>query len=170
MMMIGAVAVVFYSISTLSNGLLQGINQLKAPVIHAVIALIAHIILLVVLMMFFRLNIYAVVIANAFFAFLVCVLNALSLRKYSGYKQEVVRTFLIPGICSAIMGLIAFLVYKGLYALSKSMIVALVAAIIIAVIIYAVFLLLLKGLTEEELARFPKGNLIIRVAKKFHLL
>lgn len=170
MMMIGAVAVVFYSISTLSNGLLQGINQLKAPVIHAVIALVAHIILLVVLMMFFRLNIFAVVIANAFFAFLVCVLNALSLRKYSGYKQEVVRTFVIPGICSAIMGVIAFLVYKGLYALSKSMIVALAVAIILAVIVYAISLLLLKGLTEEELKKFPKGNLIIRVAKKFHLL
>lgn len=170
MMMIGAVAVVFYSISTLSNGLLQGINQLKAPLIHAAISLVAHVVLLVILMMFFRLNIYAVVIANAFFAFMVCVLNALSLRKYSGYKQEVVRTFLIPALCSGIMGVVTLLVYKGLYAVSKSMIVALAVAVVVAVIVYAVSLLLLKGLTEEELQKFPKGNLIIRVAKKLHLL
>lgn len=170
MMVIGAIAVVFYSISTLSNGLLQGINQLKAPVIHAAISLVAHVVLLVILMMFFRLNIYAVVIANAFFAFMVCVLNALSLRKYSGYKQEVVRTFLIPAICSAIMGVVTFFIYKGMYALSKSMTVALVVAVVIAVIVYAVSLLLLKGLTEEELQKFPKGNLIIKVAKKLHLL
>lgn len=170
MMVIGAVAVVFYSISTLSNGLLQGINQLKAPLIHAAISLVAHVVLLVILMMFFRLNIYAVVIANAFFAFMVCVLNALSLRKHSGYKQEVVRTFLIPALCSGIMGVVTLLVYKGLYAASKSMIVALAVAVIVAVIVYAVSLLLLKGLTEEELQKFPKGNLIIRVAKKLHLL
>lgn len=170
MMMIGAVAVVFYSISTLSNGLLQGINQLKAPLIHAAISLVAHVVLLVILMMFFRLNIYAVVIANAFFAFMVCVLNALSLRKHSGYKQEVVRTFLIPALCSGIMGVVTLLVYKGLYAASKSMIVALAVAVVVAVIVYAVSLLLLKGLTEEELQKFPKGNLIIRVAKKLHLL
>ena len=170
MMMIGAVAVVFYSISTLSNGLLQGINQLKAPLIHAAISLVAHVVLLVILMMFFRLNIYAVVIANAFFAFMVCVLNALSLRKHSGYKQEVVRTFLIPALCSGIMGVVTLLVYKGLYAVSKSMIVALAVAVVVAVIVYAVSLLLLKGLTEEELQKFPKGNLIIRVAKKLHLL
>ena len=170
MMVIGAVAVVFYSISTLSNGLLQGINQLKAPLIHAAISLVAHVVLLVILMMFFRLNIYAVVIANAFFAFMVCVLNALSLRKHSGYKQEVVRTFLIPALCSGIMGVVTLLVYKGLYAASKSMIVALAVAVVVAVIVYAVSLLLLKGLTEEELQKFPKGNLIIRVAKKLHLL
>ena len=170
MMMIGAVAVVFYSISTLSNGLLQGINQLKAPLIHAAISLVAHVVLLVILMMCFRLNIYAVVIANAFFAFMVCVLNALSLRKHSGYKQEVVRTFLIPALCSGIMGVVTLLVYKGLYAVSKSMIVALAVAVVVAVIVYAVSLLLLKGLTEEELQKFPKGNLIIRVAKKLHLL
>lgn len=170
MMVIGAVAVVFYSISTLSNGLLQGINQLKAPLIHAAISLVAHVVLLVILMMFFRLNIYAVVIANAFFAFMVCVLNALSLRKHSGYKQEVVRTFLIPALCSGIMGVVTLLVYKGLYAASKSMIVALAVAVIVAVIVYAVSILLLKGLTEEELQKFPKGNLIIRVAKKLHLL
>ena len=68
------------------------------------------------------------------------------------------------------MGVVTLLVYKGLYAASKSMIVALAVAVIVAVIVYAVSLLLLKGLTEEELQKFPKGNLIIRVAKKLHLL
>ena len=34
----------------------------------------------------------------------------------------------------------------------------------------AVVLLLLHGLTEEEIKKFPKGTLIVRVAKKLHLL
>ena len=114
MMYVGAAAVIFYSISTLSNGLLQGINRLKVPVVNAAISLVAHVILLVVLMMGFKMNIYAVVISNMFFAIMMCILNNIALVRYSGYRQEIIRTFIIPGICSAIMGLATFLVYKGM--------------------------------------------------------
>lgn len=170
MMYVGAVAVVFYSLSTLSNGLLQGINRLRVPVINAVIALVVHMILLVVLMLFFRLNIYAVVIANAFFALLMCVLNGFALAKYSGYHQEWVKTFVIPAICSAGMGVAAFFVYKGLNALTGSNAVSLIIAIIVAIPLYGVLMLLLKGMSETELRRFPKGELLVRIAKKVHLL
>lgn len=170
MMYLGAIAVVFYSMSTLSNGLLQGINRLRVPVINAIIALVAHVLLLVLLMMFFRLNIYAVVIANAFFALLMCVLNARALTKYSGYQQEYIKTFAIPAICSLIMGLFTFFIYKGIFALCHINAVALFVAIIFAIIIYAVLMLLFKGLTEEELKRFPKGQLLISLAQKVHLL
>lgn len=69
MLQLGAVSIVFFSLSTLSNGLLQGINRMREPVKNALIALVLHIGLLVVLMYVFKLNIYAVVYANAF---LVC--------------------------------------------------------------------------------------------------
>ncbi len=170
MMYVGAVAVVFYSWSTLSNGLLQGINRLRVPVINAAIALVAHMILLVILMLFFRLNIYAVVIANAFFALLMCVLNGFALAKYSGYHQEWRKTFCIPAICSAGMGLAAFLVYQGLYSLTEINAVAVIAAILLAIIVYGVLMLLFKGMSEQELKRLPKGELLIRLAKKVHLM
>jgi stage V sporulation protein B len=170
MMYMGSIAVVFYSMSTLSNGLLQGINRLKIPVINAAIALVLHIIILVVMMLFFRLNIYAVVLSNVLFALIMCVLNAVSLARYSGYKQEYVRTFLIPAICSAVMGVAAWLVYHLLYKICAKNAVSLIAAMLIAVVVYAVMLLLLHGLTESEIRRFPKGDLLVRLAKKVHLL
>ena len=170
MMLWGSSAVIFYALSTLSNGLLQGIDRLKVPVINAVIALVAHVILLVLLMMFFRLNIYAVVVANVFFALLMCILNSRALTKYSGYHQEIKKTFLIPLICSLIMGVITYFAYKGLYALCKINAVAVIVAIVLAVIVYAVTLLLLKGVNEEDLLGFPKGTLLVRIAKSLHLL
>ena len=170
MMWIGGIAVVFYSMSTLSNGLLQGINRMKVPVINAVISLVAHVIILIVLMLFFRLNIYAVVIANTFFAFLMCILNARALQRYSGYKQEYVKTFIIPALCSAIMGVAAYFSYRGLYMLVKNNTISFFVAFVFAVLVYAVTLLLFKGLTEEEILKFPKGAFIVRIAKKLHLL
>ncbi len=170
MMWVGAIAVVFYSLSTLTNGLLQGIDQMKIPVKNAAISLVAHLVLLVVLMLFFRLNIYAVVIANAFFAFLVCVLNSRALSKHVGYKQEFTKTFVVPAISSGVMGVIAYAGYSMFHMITKSNLISIILAIFFAVISYAVVLLLLKGLTEEELRKFPKGHLLVQVAKKLRLL
>jgi stage V sporulation protein B len=170
MMYLGSIAVVFYSMSTLSNGLLQGINRLKVPVINAAIALVLHVILLVVMMLFFRWNIFAVVLSNVLFALIMCVLNSLALARYSGYRQEIVRTFLIPAICSVVMGAASWGVYHLLYKISSKNAVSLIAAMVAAVVVYAVMLLLLHGLTEKEIRRFPKGDLLVRLAKKAHLL
>lgn len=170
MMLWGSTAVVFYALSTLSNGLLQGIDRLKVPVVNALIALVAHVILLVLLMMFFRMNIYAVVLANIFFALLMCVLNARALKKYSGYRQEIKKTFLIPIVCSLLMGGAARLTYMGLFAACGLNAVAVLVAILAAVVVYALALLLLRGVNEEDLLGFPKGAFLVRITKKLHLL
>lgn len=129
-----------------------------------------HIGLLVVLMYVFKLNIYAVVYANAFFGLLMCVLNAHSVKKYSGYRQEIRRTFVIPGISALIMGVAVYLSYQLALYLLRVNAIATVFSILIGVIVYAVVLLLLKGLTEEEILKFPKGAALVRLARKMHLL
>ena len=48
--------------------------------------------------------------------------------------------------------------------------VATAVSIIVGVLVYAISLLLLRGLNEEDLKMFPKGHLMIRLAKKLHLL
>jgi stage V sporulation protein B len=68
------------------------------------------------------------------------------------------------------MGVAAYFAYKGLYALLSSNAVATILAIVVAVIVYAVVLLLCKGLTEEEIKSFPKGAALVKLAKKLHLL
>ena len=99
-----------------------------------------------------------------------CVLNARALQRYSGYKQEYVKTFIIPALCSAIMGVAAYFSYRGLYMLVKNNTISFFVAFVLAVLVYAVTLLLFKGLTEEEILKFPKGALLVRIAKKLHLL
>ena len=170
MLQVGAMSIVFFSLSTLSHGLLQGINRMKEPVKNASIALVLHIGVLVALMFVLKLNIFAVVFANAFFGFMMCILNAYSVKKYSGYKQEFKRTFLIPGISAVVMGVVVFLVYKLILYVFRINSIATLISILFGVVTYAVFLLLLKGLTEEEIRKFPKGASLVRLAKKMHLL
>lgn len=167
---LGAVSILFFSLSTLSNGLLQGINRMKEPVKNAAIALVTDIVVLVALMLAFDMKIYAEVIANAVFGLTMCILNAMSVRKYSGYRQEVKNTFLVPAIASVGMGISVWGVYKLVLYVVRFNAVATIFSVLCGAFIYAVLLLLLKGLNEQEIMRFPKGRLLVRAAKKFHLL
>ncbi|MBR5508971.1 MAG: polysaccharide biosynthesis protein [Lachnospiraceae bacterium] len=166
----GSLSVVLYGLSTLTNGILQGMDKMRLPVIHAAISLALHVLLLVILLLATDMNIHAVIWSNIFFALMMCILNARSIAKYMKYRQEVVRTFLIPLASSGLMGLAAWGTHKGLMMLVKNNAIATVAACAVAVMVYGVALLLLRGLTEEELKSFPKGRTIIRVAKKLKLL
>ncbi|MCR4611306.1 MAG: polysaccharide biosynthesis protein [Lachnospiraceae bacterium] len=170
MLIIGSFAVIFYSISSLSNGLLQGINKLRVPVINAIIALVLHVIVLLVLMEFFYLNIHAVVIANTVYAALMCLLNAVPLRKSTHARQNIKTTYFIPAMASVIMGVVVYGAYNLLMLAFGNNIVACLVSIIIAVIVYGVLMLLMKGVTRHDLERIPKGDLIINVAEKLHLL
>jgi len=170
MLRYGAVSIVFFSLSTLSNGLLQGINRMKEPVKNAAIALVLHVILLVVLMYGLDLNIYAVIFANAAFGLIMSLLNALSIRKYVGYRQEIIKTFLIPGLSAGIMGVVVWGAYKGLIYLLRINAIATILSILIGAVVYFALVLLLKGMGEAELRRLPKGHLLVKLAKKAHLL
>ncbi|GHU44301.1 stage V sporulation protein B [Clostridia bacterium] len=162
----GAISIVFYSISTLSNAVLQGLNRMKVPVTHAVFSLIAHVVLLVGLMLVADLNIYAVVLANTFFSLLMCFLNGRSIKKYARYRQEIPRTFVIPAISSLFMGGGVYGVYHLLMKLtqmggiSERLLSALATglSIVLGMVIYFFFMILLRGLSESDLRSFPLGG------------
>lgn len=166
MLIVGAISVVFYSISTLTNGVLQGIDKMRIPVIHAAISLVLQAGLLYTLMIFLDLNIFAVIIANIFYAFLMCILNERSVKKYTGLKYSSFRVYVYPFISSFIMGIFVFLIYHGLYILLSNNTVATLVSILFGMIIYYVVMCLLGGIRESDLKRVPKGALIIRISKK----
>lgn len=170
MLQVGSVSILFFSLSTLSNGLLQGINRMREPVKNATISLIVHIILLCTMMYLLKWNIYAVIYSNAAFGLLMCILNAHSVKKYSGYRQEIVRTFILPAISSVFMGVLVWLSYFLLHLVSKSNTASTLVAMLIGVITYPVAMLLLHGMDETDLRKLPKGQAFVALARKLHLI
>ena len=177
MLIIGGCSVVFYSLSTLSNGILQGIDKMTIPVKNALIALVAHVVLLFILMEAFHLHIYAVIIANAFYALMMCILNQSAVLKFSGAHIDIRRVVLAPLEASAIMGVVAYLIYHvfdGIFVMIASARVAnffaCLIAILVAIVVYFVSLLLFKGVDEETLLKFPGGRKLCDMAYSLHLL
>ena len=177
MFVIGGCSIVFYSLSTLSNAILQGIDRMIIPVKNAFIALVAHVLVLLALMFIFDLNIYAVVIANAFYALMMCFLNQSAVLRYSGAYIDIRRVVLAPFEASAIMGVIVLLMYKtfnALFALALSVrianAIACLLSILIGAIVYFLALFFFKGIDEETLLKFPGGARLCDIAYSLHLL
>lgn len=166
----GSLAVVFFSLSTLTNGILQGINKMRVPVRNAAISLIIHIGLLIALLYGFKTGIYGVVVANMLFGLSMCILNAISIAKAIGYHQEIKKTFALPFAASAIMGVATVIAYKIMLLIFKRNAAACLISILVAVVVYFLTLIGLRCITEEELRTVPMGTKVIRIAKKLHMM
>ena len=165
-----SVTVVLYSLSTLTNAVLQGIGKVNTPVIHASAALVIQVAGLIALLLYTDLDLYALAAANAIYSFVMCVLNHMSVRKHLEYRIDVVKLFLKPLFAAVIMGAAVFGVYQGLILLIPVSRVVLLIAIGIGVCVYGAVLLLIGGVSREELLAFPKGYTLAHIAEKLHML
>lgn len=165
-----SVTVVFYSLSTLTNAVLQGIGKVNIPVINASIALVVQTAVLVPCLWFTDLNLYCLAIAAIVYSLLMCILNGASVRRYLNYKQDVLKIFVLPVTASAIMGAAAYGVYAGLYALVKSNIIALLSAVVVAVAVYGILILKMGVLSKDDIIAMPKGKKLAGLLGKLHLI
>lgn len=170
MMVFSIFTVIAFSLSTISNAILQGIDKLKVPIKNSAISLGLHLIILPCLLIVFKLNIYGVVIGDILFGATVSVLNAMSIKKYLNYRQNMFETFVKPFICAGVMGAGCFGIYKLFNGLIRINAISTIVAIMVAVVIYALMLVITKTVTEDELLSMPKGAMIAKLMKKIHMI
>lgn len=166
----GSLAVVFYSISTVTNAVLQGIDKMRLPIIHALISLVLHLAALELFFYGFDLGIYSMVYANILFAVFMCILNAVSLKKHLKYRQEIRKTILLPAAASAVMGAAAFGAYQLFYRVCGSNLISTVFSILLAILVYGVLLIKFGCLDQDELRRMPGGTRLLGLLKRVRLM
>lgn len=175
-----AVAVVFYALSTLTNAVLQGTGKVNKPVTHALFALIIQSIVLVPLLLYTKMDLYALCLATVLYSFLMCLMNGYAIRKHLNYKQEMLRTFGLPFLAAFFMGLATAGVYYGLAKIMElagfmagemlKNIICLVPSLIVAGIVYFALVIKTGAIRKNELKSMPKGHLLLKIAQKLHLI
>jgi stage V sporulation protein B len=168
MLHFGSISVVVYTISTLTNGVLQGINRMKVPVRNALISLVIHIVFLYIALEA-GMGINAVVWGDILFAVVVCLLNAFEINRALRYKQEKIKTFVIPAIAAGIMGVVIGILSKIISSFAGNLVTVFVG-MIVGVVVYFVALIFLKGIDENDLRNMPGGRTVLGIAKRFKLL
>ncbi len=167
---LGSVTIILYSLTTVTTAILQGLNNLRAPVINSAAALFIHIIFLVIMLTYADMNIYALAFGDLVFTFTMLSLNLLSMYKTIGFRSEILRTYIIPFVASFIMAGICYFIYKVLYFVTRRELIPMVLAILVGIIIYFVSIVLFGGIDEEEMSYLPKGNKLVRICQKLHLM
>ena len=165
----GALLTVLLALSTLTTGILQGLGEMQAPLVHAATAVAIHLGFLVLFVVKFKWNIYGVVYANIIFGLIICLLNARSIRKKLHYRQEIKKTFLVPVIAAGVMGIAAYLVHRVLNLFAGNTI-STILAVCVGAVVYGICLVKLGGILEREIRRLPKGDLLADLLIRLNIL
>ena len=173
-----AITVVFYSLSTVTNAVLQGIGRVNVPVLNALFALILQTVVLSILLIYTDLGDIALCIVTILYSFMMCVLNNVFMHKYLPVYYDLKKTYLYPSVSALVMGASAFGVYElfefllGFIIQSKyfANLFATFVAVFVAAFVYFAVLIKSGGATEEDIKRFPKGASIAGILKKIKLL
>ena len=170
LLMMGAIVVVLYGLSSVTNSILHGLNYMTSPAKNAGVALVIHLAAFVLMMTVFKMNVYALVGGNIVFALAMSILNLIKIRKVSGFRMDLLSTFGKPFTAAAIMGVITYGVFRLFDLLVGGRVIPVLVSLIVAVLVYAVVLLKIGTLSEDDILDLPMGGKILRAAKKFHLM
>lgn len=162
---VGSSAAVFYALSTITTAILQGCDHMTTPVIHCAISLAVHVALTAGLLWFTNLGVYALVIGNVSFPLLVSLLNCRSLRRTLHYHWRPARTFGIPLVSSAGMGIVTWGSYR-LAILALPHWAGLILSLLASVLVYGYLILRLHCFSDVQLRELPAGGRLLRLAKR----
>ncbi|MEE8886747.1 MAG: polysaccharide biosynthesis protein [Eubacteriales bacterium] len=170
LLLTGSIFVVTDSFSIISGGVLQSIGHQTTALINSAISLGVNLAsLAIILLIRPELDIYAVMIANIIFSVVCCALNVVSMRKYLGLRHQIRSTYVEPFIASAIMGVVAFVVYRGILALTSRPSISLIVAIVLAIFVYLVAYVKISKISPEELSTVPGGTRIVSFLRKIRV-
>lgn len=171
MLSISAASVVFYCLSSVTNGVLQGLGKPKLPVYHAAIALVINVAVLF-LFMWMGMGVMAVIFATVIYSVAVCVLNAMSIRDILKYRTEVKKSFLYPLGAAAVMGGVVAVIYwlptvlfKEVFSRYIPSAVLALGAVIIGVLVYLITYLSVSKMSDDEIRKLPMGTKILKVVR-----
>ena len=175
LLMLQAVTVIFLSVGTITNAILQAIGKMNMPIVSAGVSLVIQTAVLACLLRFTDWGIYAMVLVSVLYAAVIFALNEIFLRHYLDLKIDAFQVYGKPLISAAVMGAVSYGVYRGLFTLLSrfrgeyfSNFGAVLPAILVAVPVYFFVLIRLGGFREEDITGLPKGAAIARLLRKWH--
>lgn len=165
----------FMSISTPLTNLLQAVGRTDIPVKTMLVSAVVKIICNFALVGIPGINFNGAVIGTVLFYVINVILNVIAVIKVTKVRIDIMSDLIKPLISAAMCGLAAWAAYGllGNYVLksvSHGADIALLAAIIIAVIVYAIAIIVFKGIVREDIESLPAGEKIAKVLEKYELL
>ncbi len=166
---VGSVATVLQGLCIGLFAALQGLEREKNLLIHAVIALVAHVAALCLFLANLDQGIRGVVYANIVLYAVFLILNLITLFRLISARIDWGRLIGIPVIATAVMGVVVFFLNRLLAGKLSAGILSLLC-FAAALILYTLLILALHGVSERELRGVPGGGGLVFLGKALRLM
>jgi len=158
----GSVVIILMAVVSIQTSILQGIGKVYLVTIYAIFGLIGKIITNYIFVAIPSINVLGAIIANGVSFSILLILNYITINKTLRVKTNLFSHAIKPIIASGVMAIVAKLMYgnfnfifsfvrEGYFANA----IAILIAMIFAVLTYFFTLVLIGGITKEDLEIFP---------------
>lgn len=169
LMQISSVAMIFTALNQTLSGSLQGVGKVFTPAKGLLLGCIAKFILNVVLIRQPGVNIYGAPISSVVCQVISFTYSFSVLKRCIDLKITPAKYVIKPIICAAVMGIAAYFSHAILLELTGIKIIAMALSVALAAAVYFVLILVLKVLSENDVAQLPCGTQILAILKKIGL-
>lgn len=173
-------AVFLFAVSSPITNMLQALGRMDIPLKSIVVGAVVKIILNYILVGNPKININGAPIGSIACYVIIVSINLFMLMKISKVRLNFVSIFFKPLICSTISCVAAYSCYRVFGSILKGVgdaasrlngdTIATLIAVIAAVFAYVVALLLIKGISRDDVNMLPKGEKIAKVLEKHGFL
>lgn len=157
--------IVFTMLGQNMNAALQGLDRLKTPVIALAVGSFVKFLANIILVRIEGIGIYGAIAGSILCYSFVLGIELFTLKKMINIKYDIVKLIIKPLIAASIMGGVSYLIYIGLLNILIPKL-ATIIALFSAVIVYALCVVYLNILSEEEYLAMPKGHKIYKIVSK----
>ena len=163
LLMYGSIVIILMAVVSIQTSILQGLGKLYLVTFYAVLALMGKIVTNYIFVAIQSFNILGAVMANGVSFAILLILNYLTINKVLKVKIKLSSHAIKPLIASGAMAVVAKLMYgnfnficsfikEGYFANA----IAILIAISLAILTYFFVLVLIGGITKEDLEVFPR--------------
>lgn len=172
-------ATFFFAISSPITNMLQSIGRADIPVKSLLVGSVAKIVADIILVSNPKYNIKGAVVGTILCYVIIVVINLAALLKFSKVRINFVSVFFKPFVCAALSGVVGYMAYVGIehfFPVSdftrkiNGSTISCVISIGIIMVVYLISMLLIRGLSEDDIKMLPKGEKIAKMLEKYKLL
>ncbi|MBR0277758.1 MAG: polysaccharide biosynthesis protein [Clostridia bacterium] len=163
-----AISIIFVSMLQITTAVLQAYGKTVIPVINMIIGGVIKVIINYNLVAIPKINIDGAPIGTMICYFVIVCLNMFWIIRETGCKFKITEYVLKPVFSGAVMGAVVLLIYIAVS--SAGTMISLVVSTVIGAFVYVATLLIVKAFNKDDIEMMPKGDKILKLFEKFHLI
>ncbi len=160
-----AFTTIFMMLSNIFQSMLQAIDRFRIPLFNLGIAMVLRFISGWIFLAIPFFNIQGIVLSTLVTFIYLTIANYVAVKRHAKVRIHWLHDLFKPLLSALVMGVVTHLVYQSAGSVF-GVFWALILAIAIAVIVYSFMMIMIKGISEEELRYFPGSDKLIKIYQR----